>query len=102
VAAPEPAAKPAPAKSPVPASAHSGWQIQIGAFGGEREAKAKLDAAKARAKSVLGSADPYTEKVTKGSSDLYRARFAGLDEKSAREACRLLKRNDFDCMTFKN
>ncbi|MFG1339280.1 D-alanyl-D-alanine carboxypeptidase family protein [Xanthobacter autotrophicus] len=102
VAAPEPAAKPAPAKSPVPASSHSGWQIQIGAFGGEREAKAKLDAAKARAKSVLGSADPYTEKVTKGSSDLYRARFAGLDEKSAREACRLLKRNDFDCMTFKN
>ncbi|MFG1371231.1 serine hydrolase [Xanthobacter oligotrophicus] len=107
VAAPEPVAnsataKSAPAKSPVPASAHSGWQIQIGAFGGEREAKAKLDAAKARAKSVLGSADPYTEKVTKGSSELYRARFAGLDEKGAREACRLLKRNDFDCMTFKN
>ncbi|MFG1179404.1 serine hydrolase [Xanthobacter versatilis] len=107
MAAPEPTAtsataKSAPAKSPVPASAHSGWQIQIGAFGAEREAKAKLDAAKARAKSVLGSADPYTEKVTKGSSDLYRARFAGLDEKGAREACRLLKRNDFDCMTFKN
>ncbi|MFG1349311.1 serine hydrolase [Xanthobacter autotrophicus] len=102
VAVPEPAAKPAPAKSPVPASAHSGWQIQIGAFGGEREAKAKLEAAKARAKSVLGSADPYTEKVQKGSSELYRARFAGLDEKGAREACRLLKRNDFDCMTFKN
>ncbi|MDI4656299.1 D-alanyl-D-alanine carboxypeptidase family protein [Xanthobacter autotrophicus] len=107
VAAPEPAAnsataKSAPAKSPVPASAHSGWQIQIGAFGGEREAKAKLDAAKARAKSVLGNADPYTEKVTKGSSELYRARFAGLDEKGARDACRLLKRNDFDCMTFKN
>ncbi|MDI4663272.1 D-alanyl-D-alanine carboxypeptidase [Xanthobacter autotrophicus] len=103
VAAPEPAARPAPAKAaPVPASAHSGWQIQIGAFGGEREARAKLDAAKARARSVLGNADPYTEKVQKGSSELYRARFAGLDEKGAREACRLLKRNDFDCMTFKN
>ena len=51
---------------------------------------------------MLGRADPYTEKVTKGSSDLYRARFSGLTEKNAREACRLLKRNDFDCMTLKN
>ncbi|MFG1300199.1 D-alanyl-D-alanine carboxypeptidase family protein [Xanthobacter sp. V3C-3] len=104
VAVPQQAAAPKPAASAsaIPASARSGWGIQIGAFGGEREAKAKLDAARSRAKSVLGSADPYTEKVTKGSSDLYRARFSGLTEKNAREACRLLKRNDFDCMTLKN
>lgn len=102
--APRAAATPAPPpqRSTVPASARSGWAIQIGAFDAEREAKAKLDVARGRAKAVLGSAEPYTEKVVRGSSELYRARFAGLDEKSAKEACRLLKRNDFDCMTIRN
>ncbi|MFS8038205.1 D-alanyl-D-alanine carboxypeptidase family protein [Xanthobacter sp. AM11] len=91
-----------PAPPPAPASARSGWQIQIGAYGGEREARTRLDVAKTKAKAVLGRADAYTEKVVKGASELYRARFAGLDEKGAREACRLLKRNDFDCMTIRN
>lgn len=105
VAMPQQTAPPAPkatAAAAIPASARSGWGIQIGAFDAEREAKSKLDAARNRAKSVLAGADPYTEKVTKGSSDLYRARFSGLSEKTAREACRLLKRNDFDCMTIRN
>ncbi len=79
-----------------------GWQIQIGAFNGEKEAKAKLDAALSKARSALSGAAPYTEKVSRGSSDLYRARFAGLSEKSAKDACRLLQRNDFDCMTIRN
>ncbi|QTL05400.1 serine hydrolase [Aquabacter sp. L1I39] len=79
-----------------------GWQIQIGAFNGEREAKSRLDAALSKARSALSGAAPYTEKVTRGSSDLYRARFAGLSEKSAKDACRLLQRNDFDCMTIRN
>lgn len=103
VAVPQPAAAPASSqRSHVPASAKAGWSIQIGAFDGEREARSKLDAARARVKSALTGADPYTEKVSKGSSELYRARFAGFDEKSAKEACRLLKRNDFDCMPIRN
>ncbi|WP_296584679.1 D-alanyl-D-alanine carboxypeptidase [Xanthobacter sp.] len=103
VAAPQPAVAPAPSqRSHVPASAKNGWSIQIGAFDGERAARTKLDAARARVKSALAGADPYTEKVTKGSTELYRARFAGFDEKSAKEACRLLKRNDFDCMPIRN
>lgn len=101
VAPPSPPAVPA-ARSNVPASAKTGWSIQIGAFDAERAARNKLDAARARAKSALAGADPYTEKVSKGSTDLYRARFAGFNEKSAKEACRLLKRNDFDCMPIRN
>ncbi len=93
-----PAAPPAAA----PAAARSGWQIQIGAFDAEREARAKLDQAKSKAGAVLGNATSYTEKVSKGSGALYRARFAGLDEKGAREACRLLQRNAFSCMTIRN
>ncbi|MFG1411416.1 serine hydrolase [Xanthobacter sp. VTT E-85241] len=96
----EAVARPVPAQQTQPH--HSGWGIQIGAFGAEKEARARLDVAQAKAKSLLGQADGFTQKVSKGSTDLYRARFAGLDEKGAKEACRLLQRNDFACMIFRN
>lgn len=92
-----------PERSETPAASHRpGWMIQIGAFGGEKEAKTQLDLAQTKAKSVLGGAQPFVEKASKGSSDIYRARFAGLDEKGAKQACRLLQRNDFACMTLRN
>ncbi|WP_051356854.1 D-alanyl-D-alanine carboxypeptidase [Azorhizobium doebereinerae] len=103
-----PAPKPVRVASAAPiapqaaAPARSGWIIQIGAFGGEKEARTQLDAARGKAAGPLKGADPYTEKVEKGRSDIYRARFAGLTEKSAKEACRLLERNKFDCMTLRN
>ncbi len=101
--APKPIKVASAAPVAVPASAtRSGWIIQIGAFGGEKEARARLDLAKTKAGRVLGGADPYTEKVEKGASDIYRARFAGLSEKDAKEACRLLQRNDFSCMTLRH
>ncbi|MEP9348044.1 D-alanyl-D-alanine carboxypeptidase family protein [Xanthobacter sp. KR7-225] len=99
---PLPPSAAASARASTPASARSGWIIQVGAFDGEKEARAKLDSARAKAKAQLAKADAYTEKVAKGSAQLYRARFSGLDEKGAREACRLLVRNDFGCMTLKN
>ncbi|WP_341989822.1 serine hydrolase [Azorhizobium sp. AG788] len=108
VAAAQPAPKPVKVASAAPmapqaaAPSRSGWIIQIGAFGAEKEARAKLDVAKSKAGRVLGGADPYTEKVEKGASDIYRARFAGLTEKDAKEACRLLQRNDFACMTLRH
>lgn len=93
---------PAPKPDNSGASHKSGWMIQIGAFGAEKEAKTRLDQAQSKAKSVLGRAEPFVERASKGSSSIYRARFAGLDEKSAKDACRLLQRNDFDCMTIRN
>jgi len=97
---PERPAKASPAAAS--AAARGGWAIQIGAFGAESEARAKLDLAQTKARSVLGDADPYTEKTMKGSTALYRARFAGFDEKGAKAACRLLQRNAFACMTIRN
>lgn len=103
-----PAPKPVRVASAAPVApqaaspARSGWIIQIGAFGAEKEARAKLSVAKSKAGRVLSSADSYTEKVEKGASDIYRARFAGLTEKDAKEACRLLQRNDFACMTLRH
>ena len=40
--------------------------------------------------------------MTKGSQELYRARFAGFDQNAAEAACKHLKRNDIACMAIKN
>jgi D-alanyl-D-alanine carboxypeptidase len=78
------------------------WIIQIGAFPDESEARERLQSAQNMAKAILGHADAFTERVTKGPETLYRARFAGLDEDSAEAACRHFKRNKIDCFAVKN
>jgi D-alanyl-D-alanine carboxypeptidase len=107
------AVQPEPAKAvqPEPAKAdqtqpharpRGGWQIQIGAFEGEDEARQHLSAAQLKARAALAAADAFTEPVQKGDKTLYRARFAGFDKETAENACRQLKRSDFDCMALKN
>jgi D-alanyl-D-alanine carboxypeptidase len=78
------------------------WLIQVGAFPKETEAKDRLREAQTLAKSLLAKADPFTERVTKGSQELYRARFAGLDQDGAEAACKYFKRNDIACMAIRN
>ena len=53
-------------------------------------------------RAMLASADPFTERVQKGDTTFYRARFAGFDRATAEAACRQLKRNDFACITVKD
>jgi len=78
------------------------WLIQIGAFPKETEAQDRLREAQTLGKAVVAKADPFTEKVTKGSQDLYRARFAGFNQDAAEAACKYFKRNDIACMAIKN
>lgn len=85
-----------------PAAHRNGWMIQVGAFDQETEAKQRLSSAQSRAKTLLGAADPFTERVMKGEKALYRARFAGLDKNQAEAACQYLKRNEIVCMAIKN
>lgn len=82
--------------------AHNGWVIQIGAYGGEDEARQHLNEAQTKLHAMLAAADPFTERVQKGETTFYRARFAGFDKSSAEAACRQLKRNDFACMALKD
>jgi D-alanyl-D-alanine carboxypeptidase len=97
------AAPPHQAAQPVRHAATRGeWAIQIGAFPEEAQAKERLRTARSVGKGVLGNADPFTEKVVKGSKELYRARFAGFDKDAAEAACHHFKRNDIACMTLKN
>jgi D-alanyl-D-alanine carboxypeptidase len=91
-----------PAKSEPQIRARSGWLIQIGAYPAEDEAKQHLSAARIKVRDKLAAADPFTERVLKGDTTLYRARFAGFDKATADAACKQLKRNDFDCITVKN
>ncbi|HZH51585.1 MAG TPA: D-alanyl-D-alanine carboxypeptidase [Microvirga sp.] len=76
----------------------TGWVIQLGATDDEDKAKAMLDAAKSKSGKLLAKASPFTEKVTKDGSTLYRARFSGFDESAAAErACKSLKKSGFAC-----
>uniref|UniRef100_UPI0025E0393A serine hydrolase n=1 Tax=uncultured Bosea sp. TaxID=211457 RepID=UPI0025E0393A len=91
--------EPAPAKvqapEPAPAMSHQAaviasgkWVIQLGATDDEGKAKEILARARAKAASTLASASPFTEKVAKGGSTLFRARFVGFDDsKDAQNAC---------------
>ncbi len=87
---------------PSTAKAKGGYMIQVGAFDDKKEAEQRLVAAKSKAKDQLIKADPFTEKVAKGSKSLYRARFAGLDRQQAEIACKHLKRSDIPCLMLKN
>lgn len=101
-----PAAAQAPADAEadvIPAAAKSGWSIQIGAYPDQKQAKERLEEARDTAKALLAKASPYTEKVSKGSTNLFRARFAGFqNEYLARRACQTLQRSRFDCIVAKN
>ena len=81
---------------------HAGVMIQIGATDDVEKASALLARARNEDRSTLLAAQPFTEKVQKGDSTLYRARFAGLDADQAAAACKTLKRSGFDCFTTKN
>jgi len=91
-----------------PASVHDGaesgkdWKIQIGATDDPAKATALLDRARDRDRAVLAAAKPITETVRKGEDTFYRARFAGLEQASAVEACRSLKRSGFSCFATRD
>ncbi|BAT60820.1 D-alanyl-D-alanine carboxypeptidase DacF precursor [Variibacter gotjawalensis] len=78
------------------------WVIQIGAFPAETQAQERLKEARSLASSALGRAEPFTERVTKGDTTLFRARFAGFDRDRAEAACKQLKRSEINCLAMKN
>lgn len=80
----------------------SGWVIQLGATDDEGKARDILTRAKTKGGPALSDASGFTEKVEKGSTTLFRARFAGFDDsKEAETACKALKRGGFACFAVK-
>lgn len=90
----------APASAPI--KRPSGWMIQLGAFPDVSEAQQTLARAKGQAAKLLGKAEAFTEPVSRDNTTLHRARFAGLKQKQAEDACRYLKQKDFVCMLIRN
>jgi D-alanyl-D-alanine carboxypeptidase len=96
------AASARPGDVSAPPSARNGLLIQVGATDDEAKAGALLARAKAQDPAALSAAQGFTEKVQKGDTTLYRARFTGLDIDSATAACRTLKKSGIACLTLKN
>ena len=85
-----------------PAAAAQGYMIQIGATDAAPKAQDLIDRAKATGSGALRAAVPFTEKVNREGSTMYRARFAGLTETQADAACKTLKRSGLACFTTRN
>jgi D-alanyl-D-alanine carboxypeptidase len=83
-------------------TARGAWYIQIGAYAKEEQARERLADARVRAASILAKSSPVAEKWGKGKTEIYRARFAGFDEASAKRACETLRKSDFACFAAKN
>jgi lysophospholipase L1-like esterase len=89
------------ASIPVRPAMRGAWIIQVGAYPEEEKAQERIRQAQDLGKELLANADPFTEKVVKGSRELYRARFAGFNQGAAEAACSYFKRNAIDCISMK-
>ena len=81
----------------------TGWKIQIAATPTHESALEILGKAQSKVPGALANAAPYTETVVKEDVTLYRARFAGFDNKAAaRAACAQLTKHKFACLALSN
>ncbi len=99
-AAPNPvttAATQQPATTAPGAIATGNWGVQLGAFSTEAAAKAQLATAQ---KSIpqLAQAQLIVEPLTRPTGTLYRAKYLGIDEVSARSVCTTLKAAGSACI----
>ena len=86
-----------------PASAQLGsprtsWDIQVGAYPKAKDARRRLDEVRALKLAGLRQKTALAVPVSKGKSTLYRARFLGFSEKSAKETCRQLTKHGVGCL----
>jgi D-alanyl-D-alanine carboxypeptidase len=77
------------------------WGVQVGAFT-KREPAARAAAnAMSTLPDVLGSSQPQVIEVITETTTIYRARLSGLDEATAREACRQLRAKQAACLAVR-
>ena len=78
------------------------WSIQVGVFRSETSTARMIKQARDLVPSLLGWAEPVVKPLVTGRGTLYRARLAGLDEPTARGACRELERMGVGCLPVLN
>ena len=81
-----------------PSTRAGGWSVQVGAFGSEAAAAARLETIMGLGlNDVLASARPIAEPLEAGGRRLWRARYAGLAAEAARLACERLRARGEAC-----
>ena len=90
----------APAAKKVVASVEPSWNIQIGAYPKKEEARLKLKEIRASGYKFLSGKQAITVQVQKGAKTVYRARFSGFTQKTAKAACAQLSKKGLTCMAF--
>ena len=76
------------------------WAIQVGAFGNQGQARAAAEAARGRARGMLGGARLVVGTVHQAHATLYRARLTGLSHDTALEACGRIGHGHGGCMVL--
>lgn len=91
---------PAQTAAPARLAATPGWSIQVGAYGSEIAARARLDAvAHLGVSDLLREASPLAQPLDRGQRRLWRARYSGLSADTARAACERLSQRGEACFT---
>jgi D-alanyl-D-alanine carboxypeptidase len=86
----------------VQGAAGGGVALQVGAYASEVEAQRRLEAVRGASSALLGTAASRTEPVSTGGRQLWRARFVGLDARTAATACNELRRQKIDCLVARD
>jgi D-alanyl-D-alanine carboxypeptidase len=76
------------------------FHVQVGAYTSLSDAQNRLGMVRQRAPSVLDGHIPFVATFTKGSTEWYRARFAGFSKSDSQSACAALKRMSLDCIAM--
>ncbi len=85
-------------RSTAKAAAMTGWVIQIGVSPSEKMANELLQSAQDKGGKVLRTAKPFTVAFNNNGDQIFRARFGGFDDqKTAVDACNLLKKKGVNC-----
>lgn len=90
----------APAEKKKVASVEPSWNIQIGAYPKKEEARLKLKEIRASGYKFLNGKQAITVEVQKGAKTVYRARFSGFTQKTAKAACAQLSKKGLTCLAF--
>lgn len=96
-----PASAPMPRAPAVSTRQDGGFHIQIGAFSRHSDAEQVLSEVAARAREVVDGHNPIMVTLEDQKRQLYRARFAGFSEDSARNACSRLKARSIACVVMR-
>ena len=92
--------RPAPRVTTSGARYDGNYHVQVGAFMSEADAQNRLGMVQQRAHKLLNGHLPFTATFTKGSTEWYRARFAGFSKTDAQTTCEALKRMSLDCIAM--